>query len=563
MRVLVADDEAPNVLILKKLLEKDSHEVHTATNGIEAVDIFTKVQPDIILMDVMMPLMDGYEATQAIKEKADQRHVPIIFITALKGDEALIKSLEAGADDFISKPFSQAVLRAKIGAAVRVQTLANTLQRQNEELLRIHNQSLVEQKLAEQVYSDLINKGVIEDPIIHALHKPADLFNGDIILAVRSPRGGINILVGDFTGHGLAPALCAIPVVEVFYKMTSIGFELPAIINEINKKICGFLPKGKFLAACFFHVNAKNRYLQIWNGGMPDVYVFNSQQGIKSRIHSNNLPLGIIKTKDDCLQNDENMFFEFLKLDEGDRIFAYSDGVIELCNGENQQFSQARLEQVIVANRGEKDIVSVIEKQLSQFVADCGLQDDVTMFELICCFDEIIKLPGKLGALSEKGSWAFDIKFDASTLQYADPLPVVLTALSDVHKGPELQILFYIVAEMLSNALEHGLLHTEPSLKESGEGVQEYNRQRSAKLKQLNQGRIKFSYSYNADDRGGTLTLTVEDSGKGFDIEKVLNELKKDHANQRKGLMVLNTLCHQLAFDQRGSRISASFFWEN
>ncbi len=98
--------------------------------------------------------------------------------------------MENGADDYIRKPFNQTVLKAKIDIMARIRAITQTIQMQNIELLRVHNLINDEQKLADQIYVELVNKGVTASPILHAFHNPADLFNGDFVIAARSPWGG-------------------------------------------------------------------------------------------------------------------------------------------------------------------------------------------------------------------------------------------------------------------------------------------------------------------------------------------------------------------------------------
>ena len=104
MKILVVDDDHTNRLVLKAMLEKEGHQVIQAENGRIAVGYACEYLPDMILMDVMMPEMDGYEATTMIKEKLSSIFIPVIFITAVADSDALAKCIEAGGDDFITKP---------------------------------------------------------------------------------------------------------------------------------------------------------------------------------------------------------------------------------------------------------------------------------------------------------------------------------------------------------------------------------------------------------------------------------------------------------------------------
>ena len=121
--VLIADDDRINRMVLHAMLQKDGHTVYVAENGQEAVTLFEQHQPDLVLMDVMMPYMDGYEATSRIKALTGERFVPVIFLTAMTDAQALVHCVECGGDDFLHKPYKHAILKAKIAALERVRQL--------------------------------------------------------------------------------------------------------------------------------------------------------------------------------------------------------------------------------------------------------------------------------------------------------------------------------------------------------------------------------------------------------------------------------------------------------
>lgn len=102
LTILIAEDNAADRLLLSTIVSRQGHRVLTAGNGLEAVALFETERPQLVLMDVMMPVMDGFEAARRIKQQAGEELVPIIFLTSLSETEALVQSLEAGGDDFLS-----------------------------------------------------------------------------------------------------------------------------------------------------------------------------------------------------------------------------------------------------------------------------------------------------------------------------------------------------------------------------------------------------------------------------------------------------------------------------
>jgi two-component system, cell cycle response regulator len=126
-RVLVVDDILANVRLLEAKLTAEYFEVHTAQNGIEALELVHRVKPDIVLLDVMMPGMDGIEVCKRIKSNSQTQHIPVIMITAMDQPDDRVRGLEAGADDFLTKPLSDVALFCRVKSLVRLKMLTDEL----------------------------------------------------------------------------------------------------------------------------------------------------------------------------------------------------------------------------------------------------------------------------------------------------------------------------------------------------------------------------------------------------------------------------------------------------
>ena len=118
--ILVVDDEIHNFDVIEALLFKDKYELKYASDGVQALELLSIIQPDLILLDVMMPGLDGIEVCRRIKSNPHVRHIPIVMATALDSKEDMASCLEAGADDFISKPISGLELRARVKSMLRI-----------------------------------------------------------------------------------------------------------------------------------------------------------------------------------------------------------------------------------------------------------------------------------------------------------------------------------------------------------------------------------------------------------------------------------------------------------
>jgi CheY-like chemotaxis protein len=234
---LIVDDERANRLALKTLLEKQGYQTIEAVNGQEAVALFIQQGADIVFMDVLMPILDGYEATRQIKTASGKRFVPVIFLTAMSDEAALAQCIEAGGDDFLVKPYDKLILQSKIRSMRRIAEL-------NGEVQGMYSMIQREQEIAESVFVNAIQSPNIINPHLHQAVRPASIFSGDMVLSAYSPSRDLFFLTGDFTGHGLLAALGAMPVSEVFRAMTTKGFSPEEILAGINRKLKAMLPVG-------------------------------------------------------------------------------------------------------------------------------------------------------------------------------------------------------------------------------------------------------------------------------------------------------------------------------
>lgn len=143
LRVLAVDDSAANRQVLKVFLQRLGFEVLLAENGAEGVDRFAATQPDIVLMDVMMPVMDGYEATRRIKANSGDRWVPVVFLSALDKEENLVAGLEAGGDDYLPKPINFTILDAKLRSVSRAVRFQRRME-ENRRRMQVIGDSLMD-----------------------------------------------------------------------------------------------------------------------------------------------------------------------------------------------------------------------------------------------------------------------------------------------------------------------------------------------------------------------------------------------------------------------------------
>ncbi|WP_455198958.1 ATP-binding SpoIIE family protein phosphatase [Kaarinaea lacus] len=562
LTILVADDDIPNRLILQAILNKQGFTVLHADDGVQAVDIFDRERPDLVLMDIKMPNMDGYEATRYIKNMSGETFVPVIFLTATSDSEGLAKCIESGGDDFLTKPYNNVLLRARIDALLRIRELYNTVQMQRNELANHQKRLDRERQLASRLFNNIVETGALDLPNIKSLLSPMSLFSGDILMVAPKPSGGLHVLLGDFTGHGLAAATGALPVSSVFYGMTAKGYSVVEIIAEINEKLVDILPVDMFLAACMMEMNPTSHTISIWNGGIPPVLIYGEREKkIIQTIDSRHLPLGVVR-------NDElNLRVDVVEIHEGDRVYIHSDGVTETVSPKGELFGMSRFINIFNADVHSDELFDVIYKSLKVFQAGGEQQDDVAMIELKFQ-QELLESMVDLESLQDvkvavpASSWSLSMELQADIIRHFDPLPLLIQSVSDMQglRGQRQQ-LYTVFSEMFSNALEHGVLGLDSGLKDSADGFSRYYQEREEKLNELLEGAIKIDISHKPDGDGGELKIRFQDSGEGFDFQSSRMSLEDNEGHSGRGVQLLFSLCDEVKYDGNGNIVEALYRW--
>lgn len=371
---LIVDDEATNCRLLSLMLHKEGFRTLEASSGEEALACFTTTRPDIVFMDVILPGMDGLETTRRIKELAGLDFVPVIFLTALSDDQALLRCIEAGGDDFLSKPFNFTILKARILAMERMRNLQRTLANKQRIVSELLAQDREEQLLAERVLSRAVMNRNVTCEQLSLIQRPAAIFNGDLILTQRLPDGGLRLLVGDFTGHGLAAAMAALPVADTFHTMTIKGISDEQVLYEINRKLYQMLPADRFMCACLMSISGQGDVLRWWNGGMPSAWLRTA--GGVFELASQALPLGILPE----LSLDETT--QSIGLNWGDGLLVMSDGLLEAHNAQGQMFSQARFEAILNGWEHGQPVLPTLSAALDRHCAGTEQADDIAVVEI-------------------------------------------------------------------------------------------------------------------------------------------------------------------------------------
>lgn len=367
--ILIVDDTPENIDILKEVLDGD-YTIRAALNGEIALKIANgDPPPDLILLDIMMPNMDGYEVVRKLNENPGTRSIPVIFITALADIDSEVRGLRAGAADYITKPFNSVLVRARVATHLALGQARRQLERQNEELTR-------ERMLVEDIIIRMRGSKRFDDRYLCYLLEPVDRTNGDILLATFAPDGRQWVLVGDLTGHGLSAAVAAPLVAHVFYGNAAAGVGVEETVLAINEVLYEQLPTEIFMAGAVVEVSADRSHLGIWNGGMPEALLVDSCRSVKKAISTTGIPpFGIRPTFDVAAGQVE------LHVAQGDRLYLFSDGVTEVMGEDGDEFGITGVERFLAQSGTEAPLAGLLEALIAFHGSD-NLHDDVTAVEL-------------------------------------------------------------------------------------------------------------------------------------------------------------------------------------
>lgn len=560
LKILVADDTDADRLILETIVRKEGHQVFSAKNGLEAVAIFQQEHPDIVLLDALMPEMDGFDAARQIKSLAGDELVPIIFLTSLQDTESLVHCLDAGGDDFLSKPYNRVILKAKIKSFNRMRDIHNTMITQRDQLAQHHQRLLQEQAVAKQVFDNVAHSGCLNANNVRYFLSSLAVFNGDVVVAGIRPNGNMMVLLGDFTGHGLPAAIGAMPLASTFYGMVHKGFSMSDVLREINKKLKSILPVGLFCCATIIDFNFRRKRIKVWNGGLPAGVIYRQSDGSVTPMRSTHLPLGVLPEKS---FKDDAQYYD---LDIGDRIFMWSDGIHEARNSDGDMFGEERLLELFQNNQDRSLAFDKVLAGVKEFIGSGEQDDDLSMIEIRMDTPENLNLPHATNNQHELSQVEWELRFEVKPTSFKtfDPLPFLLNILTE---EPELRgfsgSLYTILAELYSNALEHGVLGLSGDLKKSPEGFAEYYSQREKLLNEISSGFVHIYFAYSSNIEGGTLTLRVEDSGAGFDYKSRQGKELLITGYSGRGIGIVEKLCKTVRYYGNGNKVEVVFAWVN
>ena len=371
-RLLVVDDNEMNRDVLTRRLQKQGHEVATAENGRAALEMLGSGAFDLVLLDVMMPELDGREALARMKADESLRHIPVIMISASEEIETVVRCIELGAEDYLPKPFNPTLLKARVDASLEKKRLRDRERSRAQSLER-------ELEIGRQIQSTFFPEFLPQPPgwEIAARFEPARQCAGDFYDAFDLPGGGVGLVVADVCDKGVGAALF-MALFRTLLRASAGGARaespeatIEKTIRLTNDYIAVTHGRANMFATVFFAVlDPSAGSLAYVNAGHEPPQVFGGSRG-RRELPPTGPALGLFSDSVFAIARET--------MDPGECLLAYTDGVTD-AKGVEGFFSKDRLLSLLEKPVPSASIlVEQIADAVSRHTGEQERYDDVTI----------------------------------------------------------------------------------------------------------------------------------------------------------------------------------------
>lgn len=377
-KILVVDDEPRNVRILQIQLNARGYTVYTAADGLQALDVVREEMPDLILLDINMPKMDGFEVVKQVRANEATEFIPIVMITALRDTrENRIKSIEAGADDFIEKPFDSLEVLARVRSLLRIKHYQDTLAKYNARLQE-------ELQMARSIQEILIPQDGVQElsGFRVASHCcPEMAVGGDFFDVWEIAPNRLGVFISDVMGHGVSAAFVTVFIKTILAEFQQQIENNPGHLLEIlNTRFNDLISSRLFMFATAFCgiIDLNKGELVCANAGHSFPFLYNVQEKTYHPVGDKNTGNGLGIWRDSVYETTHYPF------DQLSRMFLYTDGVYEAKNPKGEEFTVDRLQRLVDARTEQSaaELVTSVSEAIDTFTDNCPKDDDLTLIAI-------------------------------------------------------------------------------------------------------------------------------------------------------------------------------------
>ncbi len=323
-KILVVDDEQVIIQVLVNFLTLEGYQVVTATSGPQALALLEEgLAPDLILLDVMLPFVSGYDVCKRIREKYPPHELPVLMLTAKNKAEDIVTGIEAGANDYLTKPVNRSELLARVGSLITIKSSMKEHQR----LAMLQR----EMRLAQEIQSTLLPEKApfIKGLDTSVLYRPMHEVGGDFYDFTVFNAATMGVLIADVTGHGI-PAAFVSAMLQATYSVYKEDVKDPSVLMNRMNTVMSAYTHGQYATACYSLLDLENRQVLHANGGhCPMILVKRRERKLRYERQSER-PLGIDASSEYTIRRTD--------LNEGDRVILFTDCIPETRNGQGEFF---------------------------------------------------------------------------------------------------------------------------------------------------------------------------------------------------------------------------------
>jgi sigma-B regulation protein RsbU (phosphoserine phosphatase) len=368
--ILIVEDNPASLEIMQVRLEASDYRVITATDGEAGLAKAQSSLPDLILLDVMMPKMDGLEVCRRLKNNDSLPFMPIIMVTAKTDTKDVIAGLEAGGDEYLTKPVDHGSLVARVKSMLRIKELHDTVIAQSTQL---ENQLKTASKIQTLFWPELPTpEGGIRT---WAVSQPASYVGGDFYDAIILPDKSVLAYVADVSGKGVAAALIMAAVSTKIRAEASLQQNLNLILRAVNGSMYELAStEGYFATMLLLKYWPRMKKIEMIRAGHINP-VLVSPTGVREISGLKGVSLGVMEEVDYELAE--------LVLEAGESLLLFSDGVTEAENERVEQFGYQRLIDHLLTSKSFPHGEGLLES-IREWRGQAVVNDDLTIFEIGC-----------------------------------------------------------------------------------------------------------------------------------------------------------------------------------
>jgi phosphoserine phosphatase RsbU/P len=364
--ILLVDDNPTNLQVLFQTLEGVGCKLLIAKNGNGALAIAGKARPDLILLDIMMPDIDGYEVCRQLKADPATADIPVIFLSALGETEDKVKGLHLGAVDYITKPFQPDEVIARVNTHLTIHRLKREVESQKDQLEH-------ELEVVSEVQRKLLPKKLpeINGFKVAAHYETSRYAGGDYYDTIEIAENRWGFLIADAEGHSAPAAVLMAMTCALFRAYPDSAHDPAAVLHYLNQHLCK-VADPSFMTALYAVYDSTEQTMRIARAGQPLPMIYRASEKKAFELNSPGVyPLGIEPYQIEIPVTE-------VKLRSGDRFLIYTDGLSERFNAAGETYGEERLLQPLATDNAAtpQDVVAAIMGDVERFAGNHPADDD-------------------------------------------------------------------------------------------------------------------------------------------------------------------------------------------